>query len=253
MKSQLKKILLVSLSVALSILCNGQGKVYTRKAKLQDFPTKITRVVLVGNPVFDTVIKEEIASRWRISPYEFCTVAEYEKCKENTQYYFLRLVQDSDYVFMSVNKAGVVGDSDPLKQPFEVLSIPIAPAGDTFSPDLTFFPAFIDIVQQFINSAMLSDKVAYMGFGSIVSKKYHGKTIAWDLSDARDAFSSSAQGVLAALIVKSSAASAKPSCYKMVISCDSHELCYFRKQKLKAGQPAEFSDQEKKSISGSLL
>ena len=53
-----------------------QAKIQTRKVKLSDFTTKTTKVVLSGGALFDDALQEEMARRWLVSPYEFCSVAE---------------------------------------------------------------------------------------------------------------------------------------------------------------------------------
>jgi hypothetical protein len=57
--------------------------------KISDFPQKVTKVVLHGNEFYDAILKEEIALRWRVSPYEFCTMEEFEALKTDSRYYFL--------------------------------------------------------------------------------------------------------------------------------------------------------------------
>ena len=66
-----------------------QAKIQTRKVKLSDFTTKTTKVVLCGGSLFDDALQEEMARRWLVSPYEFCSLAEYEKLKSSPDYYFL--------------------------------------------------------------------------------------------------------------------------------------------------------------------
>ena len=51
---------------------SGQGKIYTRKMRLADFPTKTTKIVLEGNSFLELTLREEIAVHWRISPFDFC-------------------------------------------------------------------------------------------------------------------------------------------------------------------------------------
>ena len=86
-------ILLIAI-VLIPAICSAQAKVYTKKVKLSDFPTKTTKVVLTGNDMLDNPLKNEVARRWHISPYEFCTIAEYDSIKTSPDYYFLRMVDD---------------------------------------------------------------------------------------------------------------------------------------------------------------
>ena len=54
-----KKYLLALLLVLCGSCAFAQGRIYTRKARLEDFPSRTTRVVLTGQEVFDAVLKEE--------------------------------------------------------------------------------------------------------------------------------------------------------------------------------------------------
>ena len=70
-----KSLRLLFVSLLFVLLCQtagAQGKVYTRKARLADFPTRTIKVAGGGSPLLDITFREEISTRWRISPYEFC-------------------------------------------------------------------------------------------------------------------------------------------------------------------------------------
>ena len=70
------KILTALLLLSISADALAQGRLYTRKAKLEDFPTRTTKVVTSSGSLLDLAFKEEVATRWRISPFEFCTPEE---------------------------------------------------------------------------------------------------------------------------------------------------------------------------------
>ena len=89
----MKKIILLIASVLLPVLVSAQAQINTKKVKIEDFTEKTTKVVLTGNLFFDQVFKEEIRNRWRISPYEFCSLEEFGKLKTDGNYYFLMIVK----------------------------------------------------------------------------------------------------------------------------------------------------------------
>ena len=116
-------------------VCAAQGRIVTRKHRISDFTSKVTRVVLSGNEIFDLRFQEEISRRWRISPYEFCSRSEYEASKKNTDYYFLVPVngQTKDetapwIACLSLEKGGEPGGSDPMKASLTILTFPYASA-----------------------------------------------------------------------------------------------------------------------------
>ena len=85
----MKKILLFIALVAMPIFASAQAQIDTKKVKIGDFTQKITKVVLTGSAIYDGVLQDEVASRWRVSPYEFCSLEEFNSLKDSDKYYFL--------------------------------------------------------------------------------------------------------------------------------------------------------------------
>ena len=80
----MRKILIAAVSAILApVLMNAQAQINTKMAKIEDFTEKVTEVVLTGNMFFDQVFKDEVSNRWRISPFEFCTLDEFENMKSS--------------------------------------------------------------------------------------------------------------------------------------------------------------------------
>ena len=67
----MKRLLIILTGILIPMLASAQAQIETKKVKISDFTQKITKVVLHGNDFYDAILKEEIALRWRISPYEF--------------------------------------------------------------------------------------------------------------------------------------------------------------------------------------
>ncbi len=65
----MKRILILIASLAFPLIAGAQAQINTKKIKISDFTGKVTKVVLTGNAFYDSSLKDEIASRWRISPY----------------------------------------------------------------------------------------------------------------------------------------------------------------------------------------
>ena len=74
-------------------MAGAQAQINTKKVKIGDFTQKTTKVVLNGNPFMDGALKEEVSARWRVSPFEFCTLEEFDKIKTSEDYYFLPMVK----------------------------------------------------------------------------------------------------------------------------------------------------------------
>ena len=89
----MKKFFLLLLTAVISVTASAQAQINTKKIKIADFTQKVTKVVLTGNTFYDGAFQEEVSSRWRVSPYEFCTLQEFETLKKSDKYYFLMLTQ----------------------------------------------------------------------------------------------------------------------------------------------------------------
>lgn len=247
MKRQITKYFLLFFLLLDSVCGWGQAKIYTRKARLADFQTKITKVVLSGNPILDASLKEEISSRWRISPFEFCNVADYEALKDKTLYYFLRLASDRDFCYLILTKGGPLEDNDTRKERFDVVSLPVSSAGMAFGRELLYFSAFIDIIQDFMERALISDNAAYRGVKT--SRIPAGKTILLDAAAADSAFVAGRPDTISGLVIPSTLRDGRGACYKMLISTDDHRLHYLGKGKVRSEADLDFSAKERRTFS----
>ena len=263
----MKKLIILITALIMPLMAGAQAQITTKKVKIEDFTQKVTKVVLNGNPFYDTSFKDEVAARWRISPYEFCTLEEFEGLKGNDSYYFLILTQGQfrketapGLQFISLVKGGQGADKG-IGDMLEVVSLPFASAEYPSGRELIFLPAFLDIIQNHTLEAMENDFNAYGGLSntaqklgkagnmniviseddlnSLVSK---GMTDSEDMviTDEDDADSymlDEVSGTLVSYVVAPSEPVKGSFCYKMLIDAQTHELYYYRKHKIspKAG------------------
>lgn len=222
----------------------SQGKVYTRKARLEDFPIRTTKVVIDGNSFLGIALREEIALRWRISPYEHCTPAEYDKLKTDNNFYFINLVEEDGIAFLTLSKGGKEEDDNQFKRPFEVVRVPFASVGDPSGRELIFMGAFVDILQIFVEDAMLADQVAYSGLKHYNSSNLSFKTVYLDPEKADEQYLNNTPGTLVGICIAPTEISKRSYCYKMLITADSHELYYYKKAKYRGSKDASFTESE---------
>ncbi len=250
MSVKLKSFALISALLALLCLsAAGQGRLYTRKARLEDFPTRTTKVVIGGSSFLDLAFREEITTRWRISPYEFCTPEDYEALKTDSSLYFLNIASDAGVAFLVLTKGGLEDEKDNLKKPFEVVRIPIASIDEPSGKELMFMGAFVDIMQAFVEDAMLSDQAAYAGLKWYNSRKFSGMQICVNDSDRIDTlYLAGSENTLLGITVVPHMVQFGSRCYKMLISADSHELYYFASVKYRGPMDTSFTDKEIKQF-----
>ena len=258
----MKKLIILITALIMPLMAGAQAQITTKKVKIEDFTQKVTKVVLNGNPFYDTSFKDEVAARWRISPYEFCTLEEFEGLKGNDSYYFLILTQGQfrketapGLQFISLVKGGQGADKG-IGDMLEVVSLPFASAEYPSGRELIFLPAFLDIIQSHTLEAMENDFNAYGGLSNTAQKL--GKAGNMDIVTSEDDLNSlvseemtdsegmvitdeddadsymldEVSGTLVSYVVAPSEPVKGSFCYKMLIDAQTHELYYYRKHKI---------------------
>ena len=149
-----------------AVLGYAQGNVYTVRARLSDFYSCTTKVVLSDNEMVDAILTDAVSIGWRISPYEFCSSVEYEQIKGDASFYFLRIVyKDSEpgLAFLSLEKGGKAGRGSSFDSAFIVVMIPIDKSDFSTGRCPTYLPAFINIVQTYVEDAMIQEGRSLVG------------------------------------------------------------------------------------------
>ena len=261
----MKRLLVFIAAVLLPILGSAQAQINTKKVKIGDFTQKITKVVLTDNMFYDSILQDEIALRWRISPYEFCTLSEFEELKGNDEYYFLLTVNRKfkketvpGLKYLTLVKGGPKAEKG-IGAMLEIVSLPIGSAENPSGREADFFPAFLDIIQNFTLEAMEKDVKGYAGLSNYTLNLPDSKDmlIAFsedDLSDeitetfVRETFDQRMTivtedvidkfiadpdvNVIVSYIAAPTDAQNGSYCYKMLIHNQSHKVYYFRKHKI---------------------
>ena len=231
MKASLISLFSAALLLLAAVSAWGQsGKIYTRKVRLEDFPTRTTKVVLAGNSFLELALREEVAVHWRIAPYEFCSQQEYEQLRTSNHYYFLTLSHEGGIAYLMLSKGGRDGEKESLNKPFEVIRMPIANYEEPSGRELVLMGAFLDIIQTFVEEAMISDRTAYSGLSAVNGGLLRGKTVYLDPDAADEAFLRQEPGALVAVS------------FKMLISADTHELFLYDKSRYKSPRDAMFTE-----------
>ncbi len=261
----MKKIIILLTAVMLPLLAGAQAQINTKKVKVGDFTEKVTKVVLNGNEFYNIMLKDEVTSRWRISPFEFCTLEEFESLKGNDQYYFLMFVStqfkketEPGIMFLTLVKGGA-GAEKGIGKMLEVVSIPVASVEDPSGREFVFMPALLDIMQEHTLASMENDVNAYGGLGQSAENVYKsndmaivfaeedlapsvtGKTIEQKFdqsilvtdSECADQYMvDNVSGTLVSYVVAPAEASNGSFCYKMLIDSATHKLYYYRKHRI---------------------
>ncbi len=277
----MKKIIILLTALMLPLLAGAQAQIITKKVKIADFTEKVTKVVLGGNHFYDTVLKEEIAARWRISPYEFCTLEEFEALKGSDQYYFLIMTSGQfrketapGLQFLTLVKGGA-GSEKGIDEMLEVVSLPFASVEYPSGREFTFLPAFLDIIQDHTLGSIEKDFNAYGGLGNYTTNisKNGEKTIVFSEGDLSKAIDESfieeyfdgemkvveeedadqymidyEEGTIVSYVVAPSEPVVGSYCYKMLFDAETHMLYFYRKHRITKQFGAGFLPKDIKDI-----
>ena len=259
----MKRLLIILTGILIPMLASAQAQIETKKVKISDFTQKITKVVLHGNEFYDAILKEEIALRWRISPYEFCTLEEFEELKTNSQYYFLITTRGQfkketapGIQFLSLVKGGK-GAKKGVGEMLEVASLPYASVEYPSGRELVFLPALLDIIQNHTVKSMDSDFDGYVGmsrntknmqqaqqmkivfFEDEINKEVDRvmrasdeRFVMADEDEADQYLIDNAPNTLVSYMVAPTEPVNGSYCYKLLINAETHELYFYRRHKI---------------------
>ena len=275
----MKKIIVLAVAILLPLISFGQVRIDTKKMKISDFTQKVTKVVLTGSPLHDGCMKKGITAKWHVSPFEFCTLDEYETLKTDDSYYFLLTTKgqfkketEPGITFLSLVKGGK--DAAGIEDMIEIVSFPFASAIDPSGREYSFLQAILDIIQGYTLSAMEKDIDAYTGLPNYslnISKAGHmtlvfsendlasdvteevknlcfdDKVLVLDEDDADEYLASEKANTLVSYTVCPSK-DGNGYCYKMLIEPQTNSLYYFRKHKMSKKFGAGFLAEDVKRV-----
>ena len=258
----------------------GQAKINTKKLKIADLATRTTKVVLGSGDFVAGALRDEVSARWRISPYEFCTVEEYNALKESSDYYFLLIARSEEKKYrglltLTLMKGGQPKAEDPQKRPVEVASLPFSSAGFPSGREVVFLPALLDILQDYVSRAMRSDGAGYTGFDiyarqvrktgikriffseddlvpdmdEAFKRQYFDEDmVIMSEAEADKAFQDGTYNTLVSYVVAPFDPQDGSWCYKMLIDAGTHELLYFKHHRISVRKWAGFLPEDIKTI-----
>lgn len=277
----LRRIILTVAAAAISLTMSAQAQINTKKVKIADFPTKTTKVVLTGNEIFDTYVKSDFNSCWRISPYEFCDLAEFDKLKTSPDYYFIMFTKgqfrkevEPGLDFITLVKGGSGADKS-IADMLEIVCIPFRSSEDPSGRESSYIPVLLDIIQKYTTDSIEKDIDGYMGLSNatINLPKAKGKKIViadgdlspqvdenavkslfnanmsvMDIDDADALLDDADPSTVISFTVAPTNPGKGSYCYKMLINAGTHELYYYRKHRISPKTGTGFLTEDIKRI-----
>lgn len=257
----------------------GQAQIYTRREKLKDITSKITKVVLTGDDILDEVLKESVAQSWTMSPYEFCTKEEFETIKTSDKFYFLLVVKGQERkesepgIDLLTMVKGGPGASKSVNDMVEVVTFPLRSASEPDGREFVMLPAFLSIIQNHAQGLIGSEFKAYSSLGASDTKKLKMKQLYFSKDDfapqvsrrtiesldedtfveenseaVDEVFAKGTFNGVVSYVVAPNEPVDGSVCYKMLIGTDDHKLYWYRKHRISPRSGAGFLDMDLKAI-----
>lgn len=277
----MKNLTLAILTLLLPAIMFGQAQITTKKYRIADFPDKTTKVVLSGNDFEDNLLWQEISQRWTISAYEFCTREEFEELKTSENYYFLMTVTEKasgdkgpGVAMLTLVKGGPKA-AEGINAMQEVVSVPFYATDSGPTRGVIYLPALLDIIQDFVPRAMEKDIAGYSGLLNYSTKIYRSRSMNIRFSEddlsgeitegvrdkyfgsgitvvdeiaADEMFDNRSFNTLVSFVVAPENPGPGSYGYLMLISADTHELYYFKRQRIRKPEERGFRLDDIKKI-----
>lgn len=281
MRCYYKILSTITLFCALSFTLSAQTDIFKKKEDLKDLNSKKLLVVIENNALSNLALKSAVEKNWELSKYEFITPAEFEKFMGDTSYYFLIKVKgifkkerEAGMEFISFLKGGPK-TVDGVADMKEILSLPYGAIGGDDSEMSDFLEAYVKIIQSHAlriqkkkiaatlgiswYSNRLSDikgKYLYMSETDLaedidkssVEEMFNGNGCVCNSEVISEVLNDNRPNSLVTISVAPNIPQQGSYCYKMVLSADSYELFYYRKQKITSGNPKGFLMEDIKKI-----
>ena len=277
----MKRLLLAVALIAACIGASAQGRITTKRFRIQDFREKVVKIVITGDDIIESTLSQEALDRWRVSAYELCTPEEFDALKTSQDYYFLLLTDginrngmSTGITYLTLVKGGPEA-SKGIGSMTEVVTLPVCSAEASDGRELIYMGAFVEIVQEYALKALESEFNAYAGL-SIFNKinlradgyrkivhigqddidpslpeakwrTYSTSSLVFE-ADADDIFSALTPDALASYVVAPARVSGTAYVYKMLIEAGTGKLYYYYKEKIRTGKTYGFNENDLKRI-----
>jgi len=246
------------------------------------FGAKITKVVIPSTSLPDLMLRDAVSKGWRISPFEFCTMDDYNMIKEDTNYFFLLRVDgrfrrelEPKIEYLTLIKGGPEVN-DGLYSSRNILTLPLQEIDDNSGTNLYLLPMYIDIIQNHIYKVQSDISLAFKGntiysnkVGEIKNKNFlfsidllnykipkndfselfKGDIKLVSQAEIEDAIIENRSNTVVPVIIQPKGCFSGSYCYKLLIGTDSHELFFFRRHKISKRVPLGFTKEDIRKIS----
>lgn len=273
---KMKRIIMIFAAIAICVSAAAQAQITTRKEKLSDFAVRTMKVVLSGNHFIDPFLREAVNNTWSLSPFEFCSMDEFNSLKNSEEYYFMIPVKVK---YKKEEKPGITmltivkgkATAKTVNDMVEVVSMPICAADIPSGREAAILPGLIDVMQGYVAKSLQGN---FSGLSSYTTPlgKSSGRTAVIAEDDIAESVDSSFRAkmekkgiditsgseadsiflaggkTLVSYVVTPSEPHKGAVCWKILIDSRTHELFLYKRQSVTSESSTGFQKGDLKKI-----
>ena len=261
----------------------SQNVIRETRAIFSEFGTKITKVVIPSTKLSDLMLREAVSKGWRISPFEFCSLDDYHRLKNDPNFFFL-LIQEGRYKkdseptidYLTLERGGEFSGRRLIGPGRDIITLPLQSTLDETGQYLHLLPIYIDIIQNHIYKVQQDISLAFKGpaiYSDRVSELrdkellfsldlinftasetefksfFNRRVTVVDSDTIESAIVTNKRNAAVPVVITPEGSPNSSFCYKMIISTDTHELLFFRRHRITSRRSAGFTKEDIRKIS----
>ncbi len=260
----------------------AQNPIKETRETFESFGSKTTKVVIPSTSLADLMFRDAVERGWRISPFEFCTMEEYEEIKHNPNYFFLLRVEgkfrselEPKIEYITLIKGGPEVRRG-LYSSKDLITLPLQLVDSEETTHLHLLPVYIDVIQNHIYEVQSDLALAFKG-NTIYSDRVEelkGKELLFsidylnysvsenrfmssflnnvkvvDEKEIEKALEESRKNTVVPLLITPGEDHRGSYCYKILVGTDDHRLYFFRRHKISRWLSSGFTREDIRKIS----
>ena len=277
----MKKYIFTFLLLFLACSVIAQKRVVPTQEQIARVERTTTNIVLTGeNMLLEAALRSAVEKNWTITPVTFIDNEEFLENIEDANRTFLLLVNgtfkkdksQSNYIFLNF----LMGGATTIDELSDFILLPLACSENDEDLAILFMNAYVNIVQQHLKLLQEKPKQARAeldtynsGIDKLTGRQIvmHRSAIAYDVTDGEivelfnnnisfvtdlemeHAVNTQAKNKVAAITLFPDNEQSGGYCYNLLIACDTHELLYFKRHKIRGNNQSGFLKEELKRIS----
>ncbi|MFA5713429.1 MAG: hypothetical protein WC960_04555 [Bacteroidales bacterium] len=243
---------------------------------------KETVVVIPSATLTEMLLADAVKKGWRFTPYRFCDLQEYKRLAKEENYYFLMIAKgnssgglESSFEYLTLLKGGDKL-AKGLSSESAIITYPLQPFNDPSGLYHHLIPFYLEAIQNYLAQERVEIPLpidAQMRFFNRMDRgsgkkllfameylnykislqdftaQFRNKVTVISPQEVEEALTNSKEEWLIPILIAPQPYKSGNTYYKMVLNSKNYDLLYFRRGRVKKGEPPGFSKEDIRAIS----